>query len=68
MTNAVKGLFGGKQDDTAKKSQQLQQVANDRQLQSLNTSDSKILATRRTPRGRRLFEDGGSTGATAVLS
>ncbi|KAA3526118.1 hypothetical protein DXT89_16470 [Agrobacterium vitis] len=61
-------MFGGGQSDEQKKSQQLQQVANDRQLQSLNTSDSKILATRRTPRGRRLFEDGGSTGATAVLS
>ncbi|MBY2992488.1 hypothetical protein HF272_13720 [Rhizobium leguminosarum] len=61
MGNVVKGLFGGG-DGGAKKaaaeSRQLQQVANDRQLASLQTEDKAVAATRRAPRGRRLFEDG----------
>lgn len=71
MAQAVKGLFGGG-DKTAKreaeKSRQLQQVANDRQLAEANRNDKAIGATRRAPRGRRLFEDAGASGASAVLA
>lgn len=69
MGNVVKGLFGGG-DNGAKKAQeesrQLQQVANDRQLASLQQDDKAVAATRRAPRGRRLFEDGPDS-ASAVL-
>lgn len=61
MSGVVKNLFGGG-DDTAKKeaekSRQLQAVANDRQLAELNRNDKAVAATRKAPRGRRLFEDG----------
>ncbi|WP_268812398.1 MULTISPECIES: hypothetical protein [Sinorhizobium] len=33
-------------------------MANDRQLAELNRNDKAVAATRRAPRGRRLFEDG----------
>jgi hypothetical protein len=33
----------------------VQQVANDRQLAALSSSDQDAGATRKTPRGRRLF-------------
>ncbi|CDZ67639.1 Hypothetical protein NGAL_HAMBI2605_59200 [Neorhizobium galegae bv. orientalis] len=58
---AVKGLFGGGDDSAkkaAEKSRQLQEVSNDRQLAELNRNDKAVSATRRAPRGRRLFEDG----------
>jgi hypothetical protein len=42
-------------------------VANDRQLSEVNRNDAAIAATRKTPRGRRLFEDGPSS-ASAVLA
>ena len=71
MGNVVKGLFGGAGDGGAKKaaeqSQQLQKVANDRQLASLQEDNKAVAATRRAPRGRRLFEDGGPDSATSVL-
>lgn len=67
---AVKGLFGGGNKDAerqAAQSRQLQQVANDRQLAEQNRANSAVGATRRAPRGRRLFEDGPS-GASAVIA
>ena len=68
---AITGLFGGGANTAAKKeaekSRQLQQVANDRQLSELNRNDKAVGATRRAPRGRRLFEDG-PDAATAVLA
>ncbi|WFS02207.1 hypothetical protein [Rhizobium tumorigenes] len=67
--DAVKGLFGGGNKDAAKQqeqSQQLQQVANDRQLSSLQQQDTAVAATRKAPRGKRLFEDGPDS-ASAVL-
>lgn len=48
-------LFGG--NGAAKQQQQAQQVANDRQLAALNSSDNQALLTRKNPRGRRLFAD-----------
>lgn len=73
MSQVVKGLFGGadkgaKQE--AEKSRQLQQVANDRQLAEANNNSQAVAATRRAPRGRRLFEDGGASNgnASAVLA
>jgi hypothetical protein len=67
---AITGLFGGGSDKTATKaaaqSQQLQQVANDRQLATLQQQDSAVASTRKQPRGRRLFEDGPDS-ASAVL-
>lgn len=66
MTNMVKGLFGGGDNSArreAEKSRQLQQVANDRQLSELNRNDKAVAATRRAPRGRRLFEDGSDSMA-----
>lgn len=75
MGGIVSNLFGGgKADKDAKKqaaeSQQLQRVANDRQLADANRNKQAIGTTRRAPRGRRLFEDGGAeTGsASAVLA
>lgn len=62
MTQVVSGLFGGGGDKTASKeaakSRQLQQVANDRQLAEANRNSAAVGATRKAPRGRRLFEDG----------
>ena len=70
---AVKGLFGGGNKQAkaeAEKSRQLQQVANDRQLAEANRNNQAVAATRRAPRGRRLFEDGGAEpgSASAVLA
>jgi hypothetical protein len=70
MSQMVSGLFGGGDKSAqreADKSRQLQQVANDRQLSEVNRNDAAIAATRKTPRGRRLFEDGPSS-ASAVLA
>lgn len=70
---AVKNLFGfgGSGDDQARRqaeqSRQLQQVANDRQLAEANRNNAAVGASRRAPRGRRLFEDG-PEGASAVLA
>lgn len=68
---AVQGLFGGgaKKDaeKAAKESRQTQMVANDRQLAEANRNSQAIVASRRAPRGRRLFEDGPDT-ASAVLA
>lgn len=70
MGGVAKMLFGGT-DNTAKKeaekSRQLQQVSNDRQLAELNRNDKAVGATRRAPRGRRLFEDG-PDAASKVLA
>jgi hypothetical protein len=73
MAQAVKGLFGSvKKDNTAQveaeKSRQLQAVANDRQLAEVNRNKTAVGATRRAPRGRRLFEDGGSSDSSSVLA
>lgn len=70
MGKIVKGLFGGGDSGAkaeAEKSRQLQQVANDRQLAELNRKDTAVAATRRAPRGRRLFEDA-PVASDAVLS
>ena len=77
MGKIASGLFGGgdkKAEREAKKQQeesrQLQRVANDRQLAEANRNKSAIGATRRAPRGRRLFEDGGAdtSGSSSVLA
>lgn len=55
---------GGSRDAArrAEEQQQMQQVANDRQLAELRRQDSTAQPSRRRPRGRRLFaEDGGKT-------
>lgn len=72
MGGIVKNLFGGGGSDKAakaeaEKSRQLQRVANDRQLAEANRNSNAIGATRRAPRGRRLFEDGPDT-ASSVLA
>jgi hypothetical protein len=70
MGKIVKGLFGGGDSGAkaeAEKSRQLQQVANDRQLAELNRKDTAVAASRRAPRGRRLFEDA-PTATDSVLS
>lgn len=57
MGKVVSGLFGGG-DDAKKAAEQArrdQAVANDRQLAALQQADSRSGATRRNPRGRRLF-------------
>ncbi|MBB3385993.1 hypothetical protein FHX13_004701 [Rhizobium sp. BK612] len=70
MSQMFQGLFGGGSNKAASKaaaqSQQLQQVANDRQLASLQQQDGAVASTRKQPRGRRLFEDGPDS-ASAVL-
>lgn len=66
----MSGLFGGgsarreqrkqaeAQQDAAERSRIQQQIANDRQLGALATDDQTAsAATRRAPRGRRLFVD-----------
>lgn len=68
---AVQGLFGlGGGDRSAEKaaeqSRATQQVANDRQLAEANRDKTAVAASRRAPRGRRLFEDGPQS-ASAVL-
>lgn len=77
MGGVVSNLFGGgskKAEREAKKQQeesrQLQRVANDRQLAEANRNKSAIGATRRAPRGRRLFEDGGvdASSSSTVLA
>lgn len=73
MGQIVKGLFGGSDKSAkqeAEKSRDLQRVANDRQLSEANRNSQAVAATRRAPRGRRLFEDGGSEpgSASAVLA
>jgi uncharacterized membrane protein (DUF106 family) len=58
-------LFGGggvqkardEAQQTAKESREMQRVANDRQLAELNRSSERVAASRRNPRGRRLFTD-----------
>lgn len=71
MGQIVKTLFGGGDDTAAReaeKSRELQSVANDRQLAAANRNTQAVAATRRAPRGRRLFEDGGNSSASAVLA
>jgi hypothetical protein len=78
MGGIVQNLFGGgsakkQAAEAAKKqeeSQQLQRVANDRQMAEVNRNKQAVGATRRAPRGRRLFEDGGADagGSSAVLA
>lgn len=66
--SAIASLFGGNSaaEKAAKEQQQLQAVANDRQLAEQNRQSDLIGASRRAPRGRRLFED--PTSATAQTS
>lgn len=70
MGKIVSSLFGGGDKDAkrqAEQSRQLQQVANDRQLAEQNRNSAAVGATRRAPRGRRLFEDG-PAGASTVIA
>lgn len=56
---AIAGLFGGNDAEKAAREQRhLQAVANDRQVAEVNRQSAVIGASRRAPRGRRLFEDG----------
>lgn len=49
-------LFGGGgAKKAAEQSRRAQQIANDRQLEALNAQEERTGATRRNPRGRRLF-------------
>lgn len=66
---AVTNLFGGNSaaKKEAKRSREIQAVANDRQLAAQNREDSALGVSRRAPRGRRLFEDGPS-GADVALT
>lgn len=74
MTQVVSGLFGGGSGASkaakaeAERSRQLQQVANDRQLSEANRNDTAVAATRRAPRGRRLFEDSTTSSTSSVLA
>lgn len=66
MSGVAKAIFGGGGDNgaakqEAEKSRQLQQVANDRQLSEVQRNDKSVAASRKAPRGRRLFEDGADT-------
>jgi hypothetical protein len=65
---AVKGLFGG--GDAAKReaqrSRELQQVANERQLSEANRKNEAVGASRKAPRGRRLFEETSTPGSTVI--
>jgi hypothetical protein len=57
------GLFGGNSAKAdAEKAAQLTAVTNDRQIADLNRQNELIGATRRAPRGQRLFEDGPDAG------
>jgi hypothetical protein len=57
---AILGLLGGNNDaqKEAEQQAQLQSVSNDRQVADLNRQNDAVIASRRAPRGRRLFEDG----------
>lgn len=78
MGGIVQNLFGGgsakkQAAEAAKKqeeSQALQRVANDRQMAEANRSKQAIGASRRAPRGRRLFEGEAveAGGSSAVLA
>ena len=51
-------LFGGGNSEAKKaaaESRQAQQIANDRQMAELRAQDDRTAASRRNPRGRRLF-------------
>lgn len=71
MGGIVKGLFGGGSDkaarEAAERSRQMQTIANDQQLAAVNRNSQAIGASRRAPRGRRLFEEGPEQ-ASAVLA
>jgi len=55
----ILSLFGGNSaQKEAEQQAQLQAVSNDRQVADLNRQNDAIIASRRAPRGRRLFEDG----------
>lgn len=61
MAEGFKALFGGGGASAeARKSQRLQDVANQRQLAQLQAEDRRTIAPRRNPRGRRLFADDSS--------
>lgn len=75
MSKVAQMLFGGAggSNDAARaearadaeKSRQLQQIANDRQLAQLNETERRAGASRRAPRGRRLFLTGEDNGGLA---
>ncbi len=54
-------IFGGRGNEEAKRaardSRLAQQIANDRQLAEVKADEQRSGATRRNPRGRRLFTD-----------
>ncbi|MBS9720045.1 hypothetical protein JYU29_05000 [Tianweitania sp. BSSL-BM11] len=52
---SIMGGGSGAAKAAAEKSRRVQQVANDRQLAALQSSNEDAGATRKTPRGRRLF-------------
>lgn len=58
-------LFGGGVDKAAqRRSQRLQEIANDRQLAQLSQNEQENDLTRKRPRGRRLFSDAADAGST----
>lgn len=62
-------LSGGRDkaaERAAQKSRELQQIANDRQLAALQTSDENTNVSRRNPRGRKLFAEDTSTAKTTL--
>lgn len=65
MAPLVSGLFGGGGKGSAaadaEKSRQANRVAQERQLAENNRDDTGAKASRRAPRGRRLFEDAADT-------
>lgn len=51
----MKSLFGNDSAKKAEEQRRAQQVANDRQLAELRANEERTGASRRNPRGRRLF-------------
>jgi len=65
----LSGLFGGNDAEKAAREQRrLQAVSNDRQISEVNRQSAVIGASRRAPRGRRLFEDGPEPAAKTLGS
>jgi hypothetical protein len=59
MSGLMKAIFGDNSAaKAAQEAKQIQAVANDRQLAELQRQENATAATRRAPRGQRLFEDG----------
>ena len=68
MAQVAKLIFGGGEaGDAAARQRQLQKVANERQLQQLNQDERRPAASRRNPRGRRLFVSDARGGLADTL-